>query len=266
MLLVKIGGGAGINWDGVCLDILDLLSKEAVICVHGANVQRDELAARLSVPVQTVFSPSGISSVYTDRALMEVLLMAYAGLVNKKIVARMQSHGINAVGLSGVDGRLWEASPKKNLLVKERGKVKLLKGNLTGRVESINSSLLMLLMDNGYCPVVCAPALSFENEIVNTDNDWAAAVMAGALGIKKIVSLFEAPGLLRDAGDENTMISRIRKEDLDGVLKHAKGRMKKKILGAKKSFENGVEALFWGDGRIDRPVLKTLQGKGTVIR
>jgi len=77
--------------------------------------------------------------------------------------------------------------------------------------------------------------------------------------------LFEAPGLLRDPKDEKTKISRIEKEKLADFLVYAQGRMKKKILGAKKAFELGVEKIYWGDGRIKNPIINALAGKGTVI-
>ena len=266
MLLIKIGGGTEINWQGICLDVARLQKTEKMVLVHGASVQRDEISARMAVPVKTVTSPSGISSVYTDQKALEVFLMAYPGLVNKQIVARFQSHGVNAVGLSGVDGRLWLAKPKKKILVKEGEKTKLMTGNLTGRVEKINTGLLNLLMGSGYLPVVCAPALSYENEIVNTDNDWAVAVMAKALGVKKLISLFEAPGLMRDPDDDNSLISAIDKRKITDYMPFARRRMKKKILGAQKALEEGVEVIYWGDGRIPHPLQAALNSKGTTIK
>ena len=265
MLLIKAGGGKSIHWDGLSGDIAELLPVEKIILVHGASVQRDELSARLSIPVKKVVSPSGVESVYTDNEALEVFLMAYAGLVNKQVVARFQRHGINAVGLCGVDGRLWQARAKKEMLVQEGGKTKLIRDNLTGRVENVNTELLRLLLDHNYLPVVCAPAISEENEIVNTDNDTAAAVMAAQLGIKKMVYLFEAPGLLRDLNDQDSLIPHIGRFEIESFLVFARGRMTKKILGVKKALEAGVETVYFGDGRVEHPVKNALAGKGTVI-
>ncbi|MBP6059522.1 MAG: [LysW]-aminoadipate kinase [Candidatus Saccharicenans sp.] len=265
MLLIKVGGGKEINWDGIARDISYLLSREKIVLVHGASYYRDELARRLSIPIKTVVSPSGISSVYTDQQLLEALLMAYAGLVNKKIVARLQKEGLRAVGLSGVDGELWQAKAKKEIPAREGDRVILLKNNLTGRVEEINTELINLLVENNYLPVICSPAISFEKEIVNTDNDWAIAVMAEKLKIKKLVVLFENPGLLENPDDESTLVPWLEKEKIADYLPLARDRMKKKILGAKRAIEGGVEVIFWGDGRIVNPVLNALEGKGTVI-
>lgn len=266
MKIIKIGGGKNVNWDYVAEDIAALIKTgEQIILVHGASVTRDEIAAKLGTPTRTITSPSGISSVFTDQEAINVFLMVYAGLMNKTVVAKLQSHGINAVGLSGVDGRLWEAKKKGEVLVKENNKVKMLKGNLTGRVEKINTGLLDLLISNNYVPVLCPPAISYENEIVNTDNDWAVSVMAAALQIKEIIVLFEAPGLLRDHTDETTVIPQLDSDSLSESMQYAQGRMKKKLLGAKKALEAGVEKIYWGDARVKNPIINVLQGKGTII-
>ena len=267
MIIIKIGGGKNINWDYICQDLVSLVKKgERIIVVHGASSTRDEIAEKLKIPTKTITSPSGITSVYTDKKALEVLLMAYSGLINKQIVAKMQSYGINAVGLSGVDGRVWEAKRKDVVYAVENGKTKLVNDNLTGKVEKINKNLINLLVKNKYVPVICPPAISFENEIVNTDNDIATALMAGILGIKKIVVLFEAPGMLRDINDPQSLIKELKEEELENCMKFAIGRMKKKLLGAQKALALGVKRIHWGDGRIKHPILKAIKGKGTVIR
>ncbi len=265
MILIKAGGGKDVDWDAIGRDLAAFGGTEKFVVVHGASVLRDVIAARMAVPVRTVVSPSGVPSVYTDREAMEVFLMAYAGLANKTIVAALQRHLVNAVGLSGVDGRLWEATAKKDLMVREGDKTLLLRDNRTGRVDRTNGALIRLLVDHGYVPVVSAPAISFEHEIVNTDNDWAAAVMAGDLGIKKIVYLFEAAGLLRDPDDPASLIPHIPRFRVGEAMPFARGRMKKKLLGVQRAIEAGVEAVYFGDGRIPDPIRSALEGKGTVI-
>jgi len=191
--------------------------------------------------------------------------MAYSGLVNKTIIAKLLSYGVNAVGLSGIDGRLWQAKKKGVIMIKENEKVKLLKGNLTGRVEKINDRLITLLVNNGYVPVISAPAISHDSEIVNTDNDFATAVMAGSLGVAEVVYLFEAPGLLKDFNDKKSIITHIDKNNLGEFMNFAQGRMKKKLLGVKKAFELGVKKVYFGDGRIKNPIKNVLKGNGTII-
>lgn len=266
MIIVKAGGGKNINWDYICKDLVSLIkSGEKIIVVHGASTARDEIAEKLKIPTKTITSPSGITSVYTDKKALEVQLMVYTGLINKQIVAKMQSYGINAVGLSGIDGRVWEAKRKDVVYAVENGKTKLISDNLTGKVEKVNAELLNLLVENKYVPVICPPAISFENEIVNTDNDIAVALMAGVLKIKRMVVLFEAPGMLRNVNDPKSLIRKIKKEELENYMQFAVGRMKKKLLGAQKTLALGVKKIYWGDGRIENPILNAIKGKGTTI-
>lgn len=265
MLLIKVGGGKNINWDYVCEDIADVVKDEPIILVHGASTKRDEIAQQLGCPSKVVTAPSGIQSIYTDQKALEIFLMVYAGLINKQIVVKLQKSGVNAVGLSGVDGRLWEGKRKSTILVKDGDKTKVISDNLTGRVEKINSDLIKILIDHSYTPVICSPAISYDNEIINTDNDWATAVMAGALGISRMVVLFEAPGLLRNHNDENSLIKKVSRDQLDECLQYAQGRMKKKILGVKKAIEMGIREIYFGDARIKNPVKNALSGNGTVI-
>ncbi|PIP63358.1 acetylglutamate kinase [Candidatus Roizmanbacteria bacterium CG_4_9_14_3_um_filter_33_18] len=266
MILIKIGGGKKINLNYICEDIKTLTDQgEKVVLVHGASVIRDEIAKKIGAPTKTITSPTGISSVYTDKTAIDVFLMAYPGLVNKTIVARLQSYGVNAVGLSGIDGQLWKGKRKVNVYSKEGVKTKLITDNMTGKVTQININLINLLLNNKYLPVVCPPALSEENEIINTDNDWAVAVMSGALKIEKMVVLFEAPGLLKKFGDESSLIKIVNKDKLDTYLTYTQGRMKKKLLGAKEAFTQGLKKLYWSDGRIKNPIINALKGTGTII-
>jgi acetylglutamate/LysW-gamma-L-alpha-aminoadipate kinase len=266
MLLIKIGGGEKINIDYISSDIKKLIDDGLkVIIVHGASATRDKIAKQLHIETRTITSPSGISSVYTDDAAIDVFLMAYAGLINKKIVANLQKYNVNAIGLSGIDGRLWEAKSKKSGYFVENGKTMFYKDNKTGRVDKINVDLLELLLDKGYVPVICPPAISFENDIVNTDNDFATAMMVQALKIKEMVVLFEAPGILRNLNDISSVIKKIKKSEIEKYMIYAQGRMKKKLLGTKKAFESGLLKMYCGDGRVRHPIINVLKGKGTTI-
>lgn len=266
MILVKIGGGKQINLDYISEDIKKLIDDgKKIVLVHGASTTRDKIAEKLGIPTKTIISPTGISSVYTNKEAIDVFLMTYPGLVNKKIVAKLQSYGVNAIGLSGIDGQLWKGKRKTAVYVKEGTKTKLITDNMTGKVTKINVNLINLLLDNKYLPVICPPALSEENEIINTDNDWAAAVMAGALKIEKMVVLFEAPGFLKKFGDVSSLIKTINKNKLNEYITYAQGRMKKKVLGAEQAFRQGLKKMYWSDGRIKNPIIKALDGIGTVI-
>ena len=99
MIIIKIGGGKSINLKGVVQDLAAV--DEKFIIVHGANAVRDEIAAQMGHPTKSVVSVSGYSSVLSDEHAIDAILMAYAGLQNKRLVELCQQHGINAVGLSG---------------------------------------------------------------------------------------------------------------------------------------------------------------------
>ena len=150
---------------------------------------------------------------------------------------------------------------------REKGnKTKLMSNNLTGKVERTNTKLLKILLKEGFIPVICAPAISYEGEIINVDNDWATAMMVKDIKVEKLVVLFEAPGLLKDPNDENSLIRELRRDSIDEAFAFARGCMRKKVLGAKKAFEGRVKEIYWGDGRVKNPIQKALTGKGTVIK
>lgn len=262
MIIVKIGGGKNVNWDFIAEDLKQL---KKFIIIHGANHEIGEISKKLGVTEKKLVSPSGFVSRYTDEKTLDVFLMTYAGLVNKRLVATLQKHDINAVGLTGIDGRLWEGKRKKVIYSQELGKTKMITDSLTGNVEKINTNLLKLLIDNGYIPVLCPPAISFENEIINVDNDRAAAVLANSLEIKEIIMLLEAPGFCLELANPKSVVSKIPFKKLDDYMKIAKSGMKKKLLGIKEAMTGSVEKVYLGDGRIEHPILKILKGAGTLI-
>ena len=264
MMIVKVGGGTSLNKQGIVEDIKNL--EQSVIFVHGASVQRDQLAEQLNEPTKTLTSPSGMTSVYTDQRAVEILTMAYAGLVNKQWVQAFQNGGVNALGLSGVDGKIWQGERKKHLIAVENSKQKLISDTYTGKVTQTNADLLSLLSQQGYLPVITQPAFSSDGHLINTDNDRNLAVLARDLKASEIVVLFEAPGLLTDINNPSTKVDTINHAELDNYLQYAKSTMKKKVLGAKEAFANGVTKIYWGDSRVENPIRNALQGNGTIIQ
>ncbi len=265
MILIKVGGGKEINWDLISSDLYNLSKKEKIILVHGANAKRDEIGLKLGIPTQTIISPSGISSVYTNREFIDLFLMTYPGLVNKSIVAKLQAHKVNAVGLSGIDGKLWIAKRKENILAQEGDKIKIFRENFSGKVVKVNPKIIQVLLSEGFLPVITAPAISDEGEIINCDNDTATALLSSALGISKVVFLFEAPGMLKNHTDTSSLISKISFNELDELMNSAHGRMKKKIIAVRTMLQEGVNTVYFGDARVPNPISNALQGNGTII-
>jgi acetylglutamate/LysW-gamma-L-alpha-aminoadipate kinase len=169
-----------------------------VVVVHGTSAAADTLAQRMGVPARTLQSPSGYVSRYTDPETLEVYTMAAAGQVNKHLVTKLQSLRVNAIGLSGVDGRLMGARRKDAVraIDPETGRQRVVRDDYTGRIEEINGSLLHLLLDAGYTPVIAPLALGTESERLNVDGDRAAAMVAGAINADTLIILSNVPGLL----------------------------------------------------------------------
>ena len=266
MIVVKVGGGAGIAYDTLCNDLAALTrAGQRFVLVHGGSHETNTLAERLGHPPRFVTSPSGYTSRYTDRVTLELFLMATAGKVNKLIVERLQHVGVNAIGLSGLDGRILQGQRKAVIRIIEDGKQKVLRDDWTGTVEQVNTDLLRLLLDAGLLPVIAPIAISNIGEALNVDGDRAAAAIAAALGADTLVLLTNVPGLLRVFPDESTLVRHIPRADVEAYLPLAQGRMKKKILGASEALNQGVGRVILGDARVSEPVSRALAGEGTVI-
>ncbi|MCD6553802.1 MAG: [LysW]-aminoadipate kinase [Anaerolineae bacterium] len=266
MIVVKIGGVEGLGIEPLCADVAHLIGNgEQVVLVHGGSHRTNVISEKLGHPPRFVTSVSGHVSRYTDRETLEIFAMVVAGQVNKLLVERLQGLGVNAVGLSGPDGRLLEGRRKSALKIVEKGKRKVLRGEWSGVIQRVNVSLLRLLLDHGYTPVIAPLAISHEGEMVNVDGDRAAAAVAAALGAETLVLLSNVPGLLRDFPDEGSLIRSIGRGEVEAYFPYARGRMKKKLLGATEALEDGVGRVIIADGRAQNPIRRALAGEGTVI-
>jgi len=141
----------------------------------------------------------------------------------------------------------------------------MIRDDFSGKVEKVNVALLNLLLDAGYTPVVTPPACSTDGEAINVDGDRAAAMIASAVGAKRLIILSNIPGLLREFPDESSLIRHIKYSELDKAMDFAEGRMKKKVLGAAEAIDGGVEQVIFGDARIANPIQTAAGGQGTVI-
>lgn len=266
MLVIKVGGSAGNNYDALCDDLAALRAGGLrAILVHGGSDETNRLGEALGHPPRFVTSPSGYTSRYTDRRTLELFMMAAGGLVNKGLVERLQARGANAVGLSGLDGRLLAGKRKATIRVVEDGRQKILRDDWTGTIERVNVGLLTALLDAGYLPVVAPLACSEAGEALNVDGDRAAAAIAAALGAETLLLLSNVPGLLRSFPDESSLVSHIPRDAVEQYLPFAEGRMKKKILGAQEALAQGVGRVVLGDARIPASISAALAGRGTVI-
>lgn len=267
MIVIKVGGGKDLHSDAVVADIAALRAAgQELVLVHGGAETTNEIAEALGHPPQFVTSESGYVSRRTDRRTLEIFEMVYCGQLNKMWVEKLQTAGVNAVGLSGLDGRIFEGTRKDTLRIKVDGRRMVLRDDWTGTVEKVNTHLLRLLSDAGYFPVLTPPGASTAGEAVNVDGDRAAAMVAGALHADALVILTDMPGLLKQFPDESTLITEIPRAQADRFMQYAEGRMKKKVMGAVEAIEGGVQKVIFADGRIGQPVTRALGGGGTHIR
>ncbi len=266
MIVVKVGGSEGIDLEAVAEDAAALLKDgQRLILVHGGSHLTNQVSEALGHPPKFITSPSGHTSRRTDRRTLEIFEMVYCGQVNKGLVESLQKRGVNAVGLSGVDGRIWEGSRKAAIRAVESGRTIVIRDDFTGTVEKINVPLLTSLLDAGYLPVLTPPAISYEGEAINVDADRAAGLTAAAFKAEALMMLSNVPGLLRAFPDESSLIPHVRREAIEQAAEAAQGRMKKKVLGAQEALDGGVKRVIFGDARQAEPIRRALSGVGTVF-
>ncbi|HRE46429.1 MAG TPA: [LysW]-aminoadipate kinase [Aggregatilineales bacterium] len=267
-LVIKVGGGLGVDVESVCADIAALVQEgHRVVVVHGTSAAVDTLSGRVGVPARTLQSPSGHVSRYTDAATLEVYMMAAVGQVNPAIVGRLQTLGVNALGLNGLDGRLLGAQRKDAVraIDPETGRQRIVRDDYTGRVETVNGALLTMLLDAGYTPIVAPLAMGAECEPLNVDGDRAAAQVAGVLRADTLVILTNVVGLMAKFPDEASLIRHIPASGVERAIEIAGGRMKKKVLAAQEALHTGVRRIVLADSRRMSPIRAALAGEGTVI-
>ena len=266
VIVVKLGGTEGVDFLAICQDAAALFSQgQCLVLVHGGSSEANQLGEALGYPARFITSPSGFTSRYTDRRTLEIYIMAANGKVNTLLVEQLQRLGVNALGLSGLDGRLMAATRKDTVQRIENGKRRIIRDDFTGKIETINTRLLQTLLEAGYLPVIAPLAVSMNGEALNVDGDRAAAMLAAALQADTLLLLTAVPGLLRSFPDESTLIHNLSQQKLEEALTFAEGRMKKKVLGAREALQGGVGRVIIADGRVQRPISEALSGKGTVI-
>ncbi|MCB0358630.1 MAG: [LysW]-aminoadipate kinase [Bdellovibrionales bacterium] len=271
MIIVKVGGSAGIDDEQLLDDLASLHQRGTqLLLVHGGSDETNQVAEALGHPPKFVTSASGFESRFTDRKTLEIFTMVYCGRRNKSLVEGLQQRGVNAVGLSGVDGRIFEGPIKTSVKIIEDGKKKLLKGDNTGKVTKVNRALLEVLLAEGYFPVLCPPAISeAESRMMNVDGDRAAAMLARSFEADAMVILSNVPGLLRDISQPfdapDNLIAEIDLSSVADPYHFAKGRMKKKIMGSIEAIENGVQRVILSSANVRAPITTALDGAGTHI-
>jgi len=257
-VVVKIGGAKAVDPAGAVADVAALVeSGESVAVVHGGSTAVDDLLSRLDIEPTYVETPGGVVGRFTDEATMEAFTMAM-GRVNTDLVATFREAGVDAVGLSGVDGGLVTGPRKSAVRVIEDGKKKIKRGDHSGKIESVNAELLEQLLGDGYTPVAGPPMLADDGVPVNTDADRMAAAVAGALGARLVV-LTDVAGVYADPDDPSTLIESVETPaEYDALTDAAEGFMTKKVMAATEALESGASEVVVADANAETPVTAAL--------
>ena len=265
MITIKIGGSVVDNLHPTTIsDIKKIVEQEGVILVHGGGKEVTKVSKELGKEPKFVVSPGGIKSRYTDKETAEIFTMVMSGKINKTIVCMLQKNGINAIGLSGIDGKIIQAERKKKLLIiNEKGRKQAIDGGYTGKITNVNASLLKLLLEQGYTPVISPIAISEEFDFLNVDGDRAAAYVAGKIQSDKVLFLTNVDGLLMD----EKLVNSLTLDEAKAIIPKIGFGMEKKILAATEALDMGVKEALIANGQRENPISAAIaHDKCTVIQ
>lgn len=256
LMVIKIGGVALSNHDTTFEDIVSLQQQGLrQVLVHGGANRVSDWLEKLGVPTRFVRGER-----VTDPAALEMVTAVLAGLVNKEIVASINCLGGRAVGLSGVDGALLGARVRDE----EMGFV--------GRIEEVEPTLLITLLEAGYLPVVAPLCLHLVGEpaeaprLLNVNGDTVAGEIAAAIRAEKLVFLTDVAGILDQSGQLLEALAPEEAEALIAAGVASKGMIPKIKAGVRALSQDGVTRIV--DGRKPHALIREMAGslKGTTIR
>ncbi len=257
IVVVKYGGNAMINENlklQVMQDIVLLwLIGVKVVLVHGGGPEMNDLMSRLGKKAEFV---GGLR--VTDKETVDIAEMVLAGKVNKTLVTLLQRSGGNAMGISGMDGRLIEAEMKDEKL------------GYVGKITKINIGPVMDLLEKGYIPVVSTLGCDAEGNVYNINGDTAAAYIAGALKAENMIMMTDISGILKDRYDPKTLIPKLTVSEAVGLYDSGviAGGMIPKVDSCIKAIQMGVEKCIIMDGCVPHSILMELltdEGAGTML-
>jgi acetylglutamate/LysW-gamma-L-alpha-aminoadipate kinase len=263
LLVVKIGGATDIDLMSTCQDVAELITQGyGLVLVHGGSERANHLSTELGHPPRFLRSPSGYVSRYTDKQTRDIYVRAVSEL-NSEIVQMLRFWGVDAAGLVHREQCVLRGERKKALRAVMDGRVRVIRDDYSGQVNSVDGMRLRLMLEEGITPVVPPMALSEVDGFLNVDGDRAAAVIAGVLDAHQLILLSNVPGLMQEYPKESSLVSFVPREGFDRALVWAQGRMKRKVLSAREALEQGVTNVVLADGRLQLPLQQALGGGGT---
>ena len=257
IVVIKYGGNAMINEQlkqQVMEDITLLwLIGVKVVLVHGGGPEISETMKRLGKQAQFV---GGLR--VTDKETVDIVQMVLAGKVNKTLVNLLQMKGGHAVGVSGIDGGIIEATMKDEAL------------GYVGKITRIRTRPITDLLEKNYIPVVSTVASDRQGNTYNINGDTAAAWIAGALHAERLIMMTDIAGILRDKDDPSTLIPALTVKEAKNLFDEGviSGGMIPKVDCCMEAIEKGVKHVVIMDGRVPHSILMELltdEGAGTMV-
>ena len=269
--VVKLSGKVTENHDNLAslAEELALLHQVGIrlTVVHGGGKQLSDLASKLGIQ-QTIIEGRRV----TDDATLEMAKMIFAGKINTDILAALRQRGIEAVGLSGVDGNIVHAErrPPKQITNRETGVSAQVDFGHVGDVVQINSRLLTVLLNTGYLPVISSLGADDDGMVFNINADTIAAEIAVQLQAEKLILLSDVDGIYLHAGDPETKLSRLTAAEADELVSSGKatGGMIPKLQSIAALLRRGVHSAHIISGNKRNALLSeifTNEGTGTMI-
>ena len=252
MIVIKIGGSVINELNSSTLtDIKKISEKDKLILVHGGGKEVTATANKLGKEQKFIVSPGGVKSRYTDKETAEIYTMVMSGKINKMIVSMLLREGLKPVGLTGIDGYILKAERKKKLIIiNDKGRKMAIDGGYTGKISSVDPSLLNTLAIEGYVPVISPVALSEEFDFLNVDGDRAAAYIAAGVRADKVIFITNVDGLVI----EQKLVTKLTVDEAKVVLPKIGFGMEKKVLACIEALEMGVKEAIISSGQRENPI------------
>lgn len=256
-VVVKYGGNAMINEQlkkQVMEDLVLLwLIGVKVVLVHGGGPEISEMMSKLDKKTEFI---DGLR--VTDKETVDIVQMVLAGKVNKSLINLLEMKGADAIGVSGMDGRLIEAKVKNEKL------------GFVGEITNVNIKSVEDLLEKGYIPVISTLGCDREGNIYNINGDTAAAFIAGALKAERLIMMTDIAGVLKNKNDPSTLIPYLTADDVESLKAEGVivGGMIPKVDCCVNAINKGVKNVVIMDGRVPHSILMELltdEGAGTMM-
>lgn len=252
MIVIKIGGSVvdGLH-PSTIQDIKNLSLSNDIVIVHGGGKEVTNIGNKMGKEQTFIVSPGGVRSRYTDKETVEIYTMVMSGKINKTIVRMLLQHGIDAVGISGIDGSILNAERKKKLVIlNEKGRKMVIDGGYTGKISNVNAKLINTLLEKKFLPVISPIALSEDYEFLNVDGDRAAANIAGGLNAEKAIFITNVNGLMLN----DVLVKEMTCGQAKDILPKIGFGMEKKVLACTEALEMGVSETIIASGQVENPI------------